>query len=140
MIFGYYLYSINTYNYSYKYKVKVDNDIFEYDIDLIKEYPNYNFITDNYANNRWYYYVNKSRNQILGNIEQFDINNYKKYSYPRNIINNKTEYKIAEQYQLDKYYYLINEKNDNSKLYETLYNYLINYYKRKILKKKKKKN
>ena len=134
MIFEYYLYYINTYDYSYKFIVNSGKDRFEYDIDLINNFPNYVFVENNYFNTRWYYSVTKSKTKIIGNIKKFNIGLYKHNSYPTYLIKNKTEYKIAKQHQIDKYSYVLNKKNDNGKLYKTIYNLLINHYKNKYIK------
>ena len=137
MIFSYSLYSINTCNFTYKYKVNMENDLFEFNIDLINDFPNYNFLDNSYNSNIWYYSVNENNNEINGIIKAFDINNFKQNSYPRYIISKKIEYKLAKQYQYDKYSYILNKSNDNAKLYKTIYNLLISYYKNKYLTNKK---
>lgn len=134
MIFEYYLSSINTYDYSYKYIVLYNNDVFEYDIDLINNFPNYIFVENNYRDTNWYYNVTSSDSKIKGDIDLFDINIYNKNSYPKLIIKHRTEYKIANQVHYDKFNYILNKKNDNSKLYETIYTMLIIHYKQKYIK------
>ena len=133
MIFKYYLYTINPYDYSYRFAVYHDNHYFEYDIDLIKDFPDYIFIDNRYTDTSWYYYIVKSNTKIRGDIDQFDISIFNRNSYPTYVIKNRSEYKIANQYEVDKYYYLLNKKNDNGKLYKKIYTFLINYYKQKHL-------
>lgn len=134
MIFEYILHTINN-NNTYTYIVTHDNQKLAVEIDFIKNYPNYIFIDNTYNNLKWYYYIVSSNKRNRGDIEVIDISLFKQMSYPRHIIYNIDEYIIARQYQYDKYLYLKNIKNDNGKLFEFIYNYLIRYYKNEYKKK-----
>jgi hypothetical protein len=128
MIFEYFIHTINN-NNTYTYIVKHNNNNIAVNIDLIQNYPSYVFIDNTYNNSKWHYYVVSSDNKNKGDIEEIDVSLFKRTSYPRNIIYKNTEYIIANQYQYDKYLYFINTKNDNSKLFNFMYNYIIRYYK-----------
>ena len=134
MIFEYILHTINN-NNTYTYIVKHNNKKLTINIDFVNNYPNYIFIDNTFNNLKWYYYLISSDKKNRGDIEEIDISLFKHMSYPRNIIYNNNEYIIARQYQYDKYLYLMNIKNDNSKLFEFIYKYLILYYKNEHKKK-----
>lgn len=137
MIFEYYLYSINAYNFSYTYIVTVGSDIFEYEVDLTSHFPRYIFINNNYSDTMWYYYVSKSKSKPIGSITKIDIGCYINNSLLKVLIQNNTEYSLAKQYQVDKDNFILNKKNDNSRLYKTLYSFLIDHYKQKYIRKNK---
>ena len=133
MIFTYNLDSISVPYYNFK--VYIYNDIFTFEIDLINKYPNYEYINHNYNNQYWYYVLTKNNDKehfkgeiIKQDMKKLNVNN------PKYILNNKNEYKIATQMDLDKYYYFMNIENDNSKLFSYIYNYLIFYYKNEYKK------
>lgn len=135
MIFEYFIHSIN--NSSYTYIIKHRNNTIVLDIDMITKFPDYIFIDNSYNNLKWQYSLVCSETKNRGDIEEIDVSLFKG-SYPRHIVYNRDEYVVARQYQYDKYLYLMNKKNDNRKLFEFIYNYLIQYYKnehkKKILK------
>ena len=125
MIFTYFM---DTISFPYiMYKVLINNDLFNIEIDLIKKYPNYEYI--NKYDKEKYYVLTKSNDNksAKGDIIKIDVNQF--VNFPKTIIYKKNEYKIATQMDLDKYYYILNIKNDNSKLFRYIYNYLIFYYK-----------
>ena len=125
MFLKYNLYNINGTNYNYL--IYHNDDILDIEIDLT-QFKNYLFLNNNYSNTLWYYKIVKSKNKLKGDIEQIDISQFKKQSYPKNIIYKNNEYKLAEQWEYDKYCYLLNLNNDNSKLYSIIYQSTINYY------------
>ncbi len=137
MIFNYFLDSISVPYYNFK--VYINDDIFNLEIDLINKYSNYKYIENNHNNKKWYYVLTKSNNKehFKGEIIKVDISKFKENN-PKYILYNKDEYKLAEQIDLDKYYYFMNIKNDNAKLFSYIYNYLIFYYKNEYKGKKEK--
>ena len=98
----------------YIYIVKHEKNLFEFKVDINENFTNYIFI------NNWFddinYFINK----------YYEIKKLP-YSYSK-IIHNRKEYTKSKQYQYDKYFYLLNIKNDNHKLYKNLYDQLIDYY------------
>ena len=77
-------------------------------IDLVDDFPKYKIVYNKLGANK-YYYLNED-NLIITN-------------YLKNIIRkNNIKYHLAEQYDLDKYYFNNNYNNDNSKLYKLLNN------------------
>ena len=137
MIIFYYLDSISVPYYNYK--VYVNNDVFNLEIDLINKYPNYKYVEHNHNNKYWYYVLSKSNDDkhFKGEIIKQDMSKLK-VNNPKYILHEGNEYKIAEQMDLDKYYYFMNIENDNSKLFSYIYNYLIFYYKNEYKGKKEK--
>ena len=125
MIFNYFIDTIS-FPY-YMYKVVMDNDIFHIEIDLIKKYKNYKYI--NKYDKELYYVLTKCNDNKSAKGDIIKIDSKTILNFPKTIIYKKNEYKIATQMDLDKYYYILNIKNDNSKLFKYIYNYLIFYYK-----------
>ena len=153
MIFDYYLYKLNDDNFTYTYLVKIDNDIMELDIDLSK-FTNYIFIQNYQKTNERYYKIHKfynfnykknlKNNKILdkkiylnlGDVRKLNIEKYiKNRSNTKQIVYDGVLYKICNQIDLDKYYYLNNIKNDNSKLFKYIYDQIILFYKNQYKKK-----
>jgi len=120
------------------YKVLINNDLFNIEIDLIKKYPNYEYI--NKYDKETYFVLTKSNDTIglKGDIIKLDTEKIENQSNIKYIIYKKNEYKLANQMDLDKYYYFLNIKNDNSKLFIYFYNYLLFYYKNEHNEKKEK--
>ena len=136
MIFTYFM---DTISFPYfMYKVLINNDLFNIEIDLIKKYPNYEYI--NKYDKEKYFVLTKSNDTIglKGDIIKLDTEKIENQSNIKYIIYKKNEYKLANQMDLDKYYYFLNIKNDNSKLFRYFYNYLIFYYKNELKEKKEK--
>lgn len=129
MIFKYFIDTIS--HPYYMYKILVNNDLFNVEIDLIEKYPNYKYINHNYNNKEWYYVLTKSNDKqsVKGEVIKLDMTKLNPNFNPKNIIYKKNEYRIANQMDLDKYYYIFNVDNDNSKLFRYIYNYIIFYYK-----------
>jgi hypothetical protein len=122
----------------FMYKVLINNDLFNIEIDLIKKYPNYEYI--NKYDKETYFVLTKSNDTIglKGDIIKLDTEKIENQSNIKYIIYKKNEYKLANQMDLDKYYYFLNIKNDNSKLFRYFYNYLLFYYKNEHNEKKEK--
>lgn len=137
MIFKYFIDTIS--HPYYMYKILVNNDLFNIEIDLIKKYPNYKYINHNYNNKEWYYVLTKSNDKksVKGEVIKLDMTKLNPNFNPNNIIYKKNEYRIANQMDLDKYYYIFNVDNDNSKLFRYIYNYIIFYYKNDYIIKQK---
>lgn len=134
MIFNYDLHKLNFDDSTFTYIVKIYKNELYFKINLLN-FPKYIFIHNQYKEpNRYYkviklYNCNNNKN-ILGDIKKINIEKYiKNRSNTKEIIFDKCLYKICHQTDFDKYYYLNNIKNDNSKLFETIYKYIINYYK-----------
>lgn len=138
MIFKYYLDRISVPYYIFK--VYINDDVFELEIDLIHKYPKYTYVHNKYNSQFWYYTLIKSNNDlnIEGEVIRIDMTKYREGSYPKFIIHNKNEYRIAEQMDLDKFHYIFNHDNDNKKLFQYIYNYLIFYYKNQYKQKEHK--
>lgn len=138
MIFNYKLHTIS-YPY-YIYKVYLNDSVFTLEIDLIQDYPNYEYVHNHYNNQEWHYVLSKSydKKSVKGEIIKVDMTTLKKNSNPRFIIKDRNEYKIATQMDVDKYYYIFNIKNDNLKLFKYIYNYLLFYYENKYKEKQEK--
>ena len=105
------------YNISVSYKKKNKNYKLEsyVNIDLINDYPNYKFI----KNSNYLYYRVTTKNNMglnIGDIQQIPHKD-------------KINYKLAKQYEYDKYNYLCNRDTCNARLYRYIYNYVINYFK-----------
>ena len=62
MLFNYKLHSIS-YPY-YIYKVYLNDSVFTLEIDLIQDYPNYEYVHNHYNNQDWYYVLSKSNDKL----------------------------------------------------------------------------
>lgn len=145
MIFNYKLYKFNYPFLNYKYIIQIYNDILELDIDL-KKYPNYIFLKNQDLTNKYYYKVIKIlnekkniNNKTIGDILLIDIKDYiTNKQMSTYVIKDGLYFKKCTQTEFDKYFYILNIKNDNSKLFNHIYKYIILFYKEKFLENKKK--
>lgn len=133
MIINYLLHKINQNDNSYSYRVKIDEEILLVDVNL-NNYPKYIFIDNSFNDYNFYYkivkFYKKNINKNLGDIKLIDISKYIiNRSGTKEIIFENCLYKKCNQTDIDKYYYLNNIKNDNSKLFEYIYKNVIKFYK-----------
>lgn len=145
MIFTYYLHKFNPVDLNYIYLVKVNNDILEIDINL-HNYSNYIFIkNENTVYEKYYkaikiykYSKNFNKYSNLGDIKKINVTDYiKNRCNTKKIINSGILYTPCNQTEFDKYYYLNNIKNDNSRLFNYIYKKIISFYKDEYIKRVK---
>tara|TARA_B110000977_G_C10681429_1_gene339720 strand:- start:25 stop:516 length:492 start_codon:yes stop_codon:yes gene_type:complete len=140
MKFNYFLHKLNTNNLTYNYLIKIYNENLIFEINL-NNYPNYIFLNNNNLNNNNYYKIikiinikNKIMEYNLGDVELINTENYITNNN-NNIIKNNIHYRKCNQMELDKYFYLNNIQNDNSKLFKYIYYKIILFYKKEYINK-----
>ena len=124
-------YSEFIYNISVSYKKKNNNYKLKsnINIDLINDYPNYKFI----KNNDYSYYRVTTKNIKTDNNQYLNIGDIQKKIYKKGkyiyqeIYYNNIIYKLAEQYEYDKFNYLCNRNTCNAHLNKYIYDYVIKY-------------
>lgn len=132
MIFNYFLHKLNPDNLTYNYLIKIYNETLTFEINL-NNYPNYIFLNNTPKDNNYYKIVNNIKNKnIKYNLGDIELINVEKYitNLNNNIIKNNIHYRKCNQTELDKYFYLNNIKNDNSKLFKYIYYQIILFYKK----------
>lgn len=144
MIFSYYLHQLNYPSLTYKYIIHIYNEILELDIDL-NQYKNYIYIKNVELTEKKYYKVikilNKKKNinnKTIGDVELINVSKYvKNRQYTKNVIKNGLLFEKCSQTHFDKYFFILNINNDNSKLFKYIYSQIILLYKEKFLQKQK---
>ena len=107
-------------------------------VDLANDYKNYIYV-DNIKDEPYFVVVgtlNKNIKAVKGDIIKYSI---KKKSNKLLIQKNGIVYRKATQTEFDKYNYCLNSKNDNSKMFEYVYNLILQENKKDYIKNIKKK-
>jgi hypothetical protein len=113
--------------------------------DLIKLYPDYRFIQNlNMIDKNHLYYTAVSKYRNTEKNRMINIGDVKKIKKTQSINFNIKEicvydilFRLSTQFEYDRYQFILNRNNCNSKLYSFIYNNTLHFFKEKYTSKQK---
>lgn len=114
-------------------------------VDLINCYKEYKFIQNlNSKDNNYLYYTAVTKYRNTEKNQMINIGDVKKIKKSQHINFSNKEifvydilFKLSTQWEYDRYQFILNRKNSNSKLYSFIYKNTLDYFKEKHDSKKK---